>query len=103
MADYLIGAHVGPEDPLQAAAARSADAVQIFLGNPQSWKKPEPRDDVEALERLRRRRLPIQWVYRKPGVAHPHPRHGRTYADIRCRIGGLILLPPHPECSGVRE
>lgn len=49
MGDRVIGAHVGSEDPLQAAAARSADAVQIFLGNPQSWKKPEPRDDVEAL------------------------------------------------------
>ncbi len=56
MAEYLIGAHVGSEDPLQAAAARSADVVQIFLGNPQSWKKPEPRDDVEA---LRASKLPI--------------------------------------------
>ncbi|GMQ84939.1 MAG: deoxyribonuclease IV [Acidimicrobiia bacterium] len=49
MADYVIGAHVGSEDPLQAAAARSADTVQIFLGDPQSWKKPEPRDDADAL------------------------------------------------------
>ena len=56
MADYVVGAHVGSEDPLQAAAARSAEAGQIFLGNPQSWKKPEPRDDVEA---LRASELPI--------------------------------------------
>ena len=49
MTDYIIGAHVGSADPLQAAAERDADAVQIFVGNPQSWKKPEPRPDAEAL------------------------------------------------------
>ncbi|HUL99175.1 MAG TPA: deoxyribonuclease IV, partial [Mycobacterium sp.] len=36
----LIGSHVSPDDPLAAAAAEGADAVQIFLGNPQSWKPP---------------------------------------------------------------
>lgn len=49
MVERIIGAHVGTADPLSAAAERVADAVQIFLGNPQSWKKPEPRDDTEAL------------------------------------------------------
>jgi deoxyribonuclease-4 len=45
----LIGSHVSPENPLAAAEAEGAQAVQIFLGNPQSWKKPKPRDDAEAL------------------------------------------------------
>jgi deoxyribonuclease-4 len=45
----LIGAHVSPDDPIGTAAAETADCVQIFLGDPQSWKKPPPRDDVEAL------------------------------------------------------
>jgi len=36
----LIGSHVGNEDPIAEAAARGADAVQIFLGDPQSWKAP---------------------------------------------------------------
>ncbi len=45
----LIGAHVGTSDPLASAAARDADLVQVFLSNPQSWKKPTPRNDVEAL------------------------------------------------------
>jgi deoxyribonuclease IV len=49
MAEYRIGAHVGSADPIAAAAERNADAVQIFVGNPQSWKKPAPRDDAEAL------------------------------------------------------
>ena len=45
----LIGSHVPPSDPLGAAAAEGADCVQIFLGDPQSWKKPPPRDDVDQL------------------------------------------------------
>lgn len=44
-----IGAHVPNGDPIAEAEARQADFVQMFLSNPQSWKKPIPRDDVEAL------------------------------------------------------
>jgi deoxyribonuclease-4 len=36
---------------LQEAAARDADIVQIFLGEPQSWKKPTPRADAAELRR----------------------------------------------------
>ena len=46
----LIGSHVKQADPLGTAAAEDADVVQIFLGDPQSWKKPKPRDDAEALK-----------------------------------------------------
>lgn len=45
----LIGSHVPPDDPLGAAAAEGAEAVQIFLGDPQGWKKPPPRPDADAL------------------------------------------------------
>ena len=45
----LIGAHVDTEDPLEAAQARGADVVQIFLADPQSWKRPLPRDDAANL------------------------------------------------------
>jgi deoxyribonuclease IV len=45
----LIGAHVKMNDPVEAAAATGADLVQIFLSDPQSWKKPEPRADADAL------------------------------------------------------
>jgi deoxyribonuclease-4 len=45
----LIGSHVKQADPLGTAAAEDADVVQIFLGDPQSWKKPQPRDDAEQL------------------------------------------------------
>lgn len=45
----IIGAHVSSVKPLEEAAARSADAVQIFLSNPQQWKAPKPRDDAAEL------------------------------------------------------
>lgn len=44
-----IGAHVPPAEPLTEAASRGADCVQLFLSNPQSWKKPRPRDDAGVL------------------------------------------------------
>jgi len=40
---------VGPDDPIATAVAEDADCVQIFLGDPQGWKKPPPRDDADAL------------------------------------------------------
>mgnify|MGYP001812084313 CR=1 FL=1 len=46
----LIGAHLRSEDPLAAAEAKGADVIQLFLSNPQSWKKPVPRADAEDLE-----------------------------------------------------
>lgn len=46
----LIGAHVNNAHPLAEAAARGADAVQMFASNPQSWKKPLPRTDAEELK-----------------------------------------------------
>jgi len=39
----LIGAHVDQTDPIAEAAARGADLVQFFLGNPQGYKGPEVR------------------------------------------------------------
>jgi deoxyribonuclease-4 len=45
----LLGAHVRGSDPIAAAEQRAADCVQVFLSNPQSWKKPAPREDGEAL------------------------------------------------------
>jgi deoxyribonuclease-4 len=44
-----IGGHIGPDDPLGTAAAEAADCLQLFLGDPQSWKAPKPRDDADAL------------------------------------------------------
>lgn len=45
----LIGAHTGGQKPLAEAAERDADLVQFFLGDPQGWKKPPPREDAADL------------------------------------------------------
>jgi deoxyribonuclease-4 len=45
----VVGAHVAPEQPLQTARAVGADCVQIFLSDPQGWRKPDPRDDAQQL------------------------------------------------------
>ncbi|MCE3266935.1 MAG: end [Solirubrobacterales bacterium] len=45
----LVGAHVAPGKPLAEAKALDADCVQVFLSDPQGWKKPPPRKDAEEL------------------------------------------------------
>jgi deoxyribonuclease-4 len=45
----VVGAHVSPSKPLEAAAAIGADCAQVFLSDPQGWKKPPPRKDAAAL------------------------------------------------------
>lgn len=49
MTDLKIGSHVPAADPIGEAGAREADVVQIFVSNPQAWKKPIPRADAEQL------------------------------------------------------
>jgi deoxyribonuclease-4 len=52
----LVGAHVAPSKPLAEAEKIGADCVQIFLSDPQGWKKPPPRKDAEE---LRKSKLPL--------------------------------------------
>ncbi|MEX1124250.1 MAG: deoxyribonuclease IV [Acidimicrobiia bacterium] len=44
-----MGAHVPSERPIEEARERGADLVQIFLSDPQGWKKPLPRPDTAEL------------------------------------------------------
>lgn len=44
-----IGAHVPNAHPLQEAASRQIDVIQVFLSNPQGWRPPEPRPDAAEL------------------------------------------------------
>src|SRR5215203_1714404 len=45
----IVGAHVSPRKPLEKATEIGAEAVQIFLSDPQGWKKPPPRKDAAEL------------------------------------------------------
>jgi deoxyribonuclease-4 len=44
-----IGAHLSNKAPLDGALVIGAEVIQIFLSNPQSWKKPLARDDAKEL------------------------------------------------------
>src|SRR5215217_9448467 len=44
-----IGIHLGREQVLTQGAARGADCVQFFLGDPQGWKVPPPGPDAAEL------------------------------------------------------
>ena len=52
----LIGAHVREDDPVATAAERGADIVQMFLADPQGWKKPPAHPQAEQLRDGRARR-----------------------------------------------
>jgi deoxyribonuclease IV len=49
MSAPLIGAHVKSDDPLGAAGTSGAECIQIFTGDPQSWKTPKRRPDADEL------------------------------------------------------
>lgn len=46
----LIGAHIRGQDPLSEAQMLEADCIQMFLGPPQSFRKPPPRADADVLK-----------------------------------------------------
>ena len=45
----LLGAHVDSADPLRHAGAVGAEVIQLFVADPQGWKKPAPYPHAEAL------------------------------------------------------
>jgi deoxyribonuclease-4 len=97
-----IGAHSGGEKPATEAAARDGDLIQFFLGNPQGWKKPPPRDDAAELRELG---LPI-YVHApylinvasaNNRIRIPSRKNLQTAADAAAEIGaaGLIVHGGH--------
>jgi deoxyribonuclease-4 len=73
----MVGAHVGPERPLETAAEVGADCVQIFLSDPQGWEKPPPRDDAEE---LRNSALPV-YVHAPYLINVCSPRNNTRYGS----------------------
>ena len=86
----LIGAHVAADSPLAVAEAIDADCVQVFLGNPQSWKKPPPRDDAAE---VRDADLPI--------YVHAPYLVNVASAESRIRIPSRKILQHH--CDAASE
>ncbi|WP_370323948.1 deoxyribonuclease IV [Euzebya sp.] len=83
-----IGAHIGPDRPLETAARIDADCVQIFLGDPQGWKAPPARDDADE---LRTAELPI--------YVHAPYLVNVASAESRIRIPSRKILQQHCDAA----
>ena len=90
----LIGAHVKQDDPLAMATATDADLVQIFMGDPQSWKKPPPREDAEAIKSSG---VPV-YVHSPylVNLASPNPKIVARLRDVHRRMQRFSSLPRSP-------
>lgn len=99
-----VGAHVAPGKPLDEAEALGADCIQVFLSDPQGWKKPPPRKDAAE---LRKSKLPL-YVHAPYliNVASPknNIRHGsrkilQQTCDAAAEVGAaaVIVHPGHAE------
>ncbi|HVX43004.1 MAG TPA: deoxyribonuclease IV [Mycobacteriales bacterium] len=92
-----IGAHVESTDPIAEAAARGADLAQIFLSDPQGWKVPQSRPDVDRL-----RSATIDFVVHAPYVLNVATLNNRiripsrklltAHAKVAAEIGALGLV-----------
>jgi deoxyribonuclease-4 len=82
----LIGAHVREDDPIVSAAERGAEIVQMFLADPQGWKKPPVHPQAEAL-----REGDLAVVVHSPYVAN------LASLNNRIRIPSRKLVTQHAE------
>jgi deoxyribonuclease-4 len=100
----LVGAHVSPEHPLMEARELGADCVQVFLSDPQGWRKPADRGDVEE---LRASAVPL-YVHAPYLVNVCSPRNNVRYGsrkilqqtcDAAATVGAaaVVVHPGHAE------
>ncbi len=91
-----IGAHVPSEHPLAEAAARDADLVQFFLSQPNSWKKPQPREDAEEL-----RSAPIPLYVHAPYVMNLASPNNRIRIPSRKTLAQTVAAAAEIGAAGV--
>jgi len=84
----LIGAHVREDDPVATAAERDAEIVQVFLADPQGWKKPVPHPRAEQL-----RASDVAVVVHSPYVVN------LASPNNRIRIPSRKLVVQHAEAA----
>src|SRR5687768_12179441 len=104
MAAVPVGAHLWGREPLAEAEAVGAECIQLFLSDPQGWKKPPPRDDAAEL-----RDAPIGIYVHAPYLINVcWPRNTTRYGsrkilpqtcEAAAEIGALAVIvhPGHAE------
>jgi deoxyribonuclease-4 len=105
----IVGAHVAPGRPLEEARELGADCVQVFLSDPQGWRKPPARKDAA---RLKRSKVPL-YVHAPYLINVCSPRNNVRYGsrkilqqtcDAAAEVGaaGVVVHPGHAE-DGIAE
>src|SRR3954449_8674208 len=100
----IVGAHLSPKNPLKEAEALGAGCVQIFLSNPQGWKKPPARADADE---LRASKMPL-YVHAPYLINVCSPRNNVRYGsrkilqqtcDAAAAVGAtaVVVHPGHAE------
>ncbi|HZB72399.1 MAG TPA: TIM barrel protein, partial [Acidimicrobiales bacterium] len=92
-----IGAHLKTSDPLVGVEATGSELVQLFLSNPQGWKKPEPHPDAEA---LRAAPFPVyvhapylvNLAASNPRVRHPSRKILRETCEAAVTVGATAVI-----------
>ena len=107
--DTRVGAHVPGDDPLAEAEARGADCIQIFVADPQSFKKPPPHPHAAA---LRASALPVYvhapYLINVCSPVTTRRQFGRRFLQQTCDAAAdvgaaaVIVHPGHAE-DGVEE
>ena len=92
----IIGSHVSPKDPLGEAEARDAEAVQIFMSNPQQWKAPIPRTDTEDLQAS-----PVEFYVHAPYLLNLASPNNRVRIPSRKALAHAVEAANTIGASGV--
>lgn len=92
----LIGAHVPSVNPLAEAAAVGAEVAQLFLSNPQSWRKPVPRADAAEL-----RSSPLPIYVHAPYLINVASPNNRVRIPSRNILADTLAAAEEVGASGV--
>ena len=92
-----IGAHLRTSDPLVGAESTGSELVQLFLSNPQGWKKPAPHPDAEALKASP---MPVyvhapylvNLAASNPRVRHPSRKILRETCEAAVTVGATAVI-----------
>jgi deoxyribonuclease-4 len=92
-----IGAHLRTSDPLVGAETTGSELVQLFLSNPQGWKKPAPHPDAEALKASP---MPVyvhapylvNLAASNPRVRHPSRKILRETCEAAVTVGATAVI-----------
>jgi deoxyribonuclease-4 len=92
----IIGAHVPGSSPFLEAQEVGAECLQLFLGPPQSWKKPPPRADAGELAKS-----PIPVYVHAPYLINVASPNNRVRIPSRKILADTVSRAEEIQAAGV--